>query len=111
MEQTQLILERLEKMEKANAERLDRIEQFIKEQVLLSKPVLNFEEAKTYLNLSESHIYKLTCKGKIPHSKPHGKLVYFDRQKLDAWRLSNPIITEKERDIKTSTYVTLNKAG
>jgi excisionase family DNA binding protein len=96
-------------MEQDIIDRLTRIEILIAEQNSLQKEVLTFEEALVYTGISESHMYKLTSKKLIPHSKPRGKLINFDRKKLDAWRLSNPVITFAEIDARTSTYTSLNK--
>lgn len=38
---------------------------------------LNIEEAADFLDLSVSHIYKLTSTGQIPHYQPGGKRIYF----------------------------------
>jgi predicted DNA-binding transcriptional regulator AlpA len=67
--------------------------------------VLNFEQARTYLRYSKSHMYKLTSAGVLPYSKPvpNGRL-YFDRHKLDEWLLGNASISDHERDIAASTY-------
>jgi len=64
-------------------ERLDRIE------LLLSyhKEVLTFEEACHYTGISRSYLYKLTASGEIPHSKPNGKLIFFEKAKLNTWLL------------------------
>ena len=96
-------------MEADILERLTRIESRQVEQSLLQKDVLNFSEALIYTGISESHMYKLTSTRQIPHSKPRGKLIFFDRKKLDSWRLSNPVITFQEIDSRTSTYIALNK--
>ena len=41
-------------------QKLLRIESLLEEQVLLKKEVLDFNDACKYLNLSSSHMYKLT---------------------------------------------------
>jgi excisionase family DNA binding protein len=64
---------------------------------LNNKAVLNVAECSAFTGLSVSYIYKLTHTGKIPHSKPNGKLVFFDRRKIEEWLLSNPIETETDR--------------
>ncbi|MEN3159510.1 helix-turn-helix domain-containing protein [Alkalimonas sp. NCh-2] len=64
---------------------------------LNNKAVLNVAECSAFTGLSVSYIYKLTHTGKIPHSKPNGKLVFFDRKKVEEWLLSNPIETEADR--------------
>ena len=66
-------------------ERLDRIEKLIR----ANKTVLTFDEAVDYTGISRSYLYKLTAKGDVPFSKPRGKLIYFSREKLDKWLLSN----------------------
>lgn len=55
------------------------------------KTVLTAREACEYMGITESHLYKLTSTGRIPHYKPTGKLVYFDRSELDDWLLRNKI--------------------
>lgn len=66
-------------------ERLDRIENMIR----TNKTVLTIDDAAEYTGLSRSYLYKLTAKGEIPFSKPRGKLIYFSKEKLDQWLLSN----------------------
>jgi len=73
-------------------ERLDRIERLIR----ANKTVLSFEEAVEYTGISHSYMYKLTAKGEIPFSKPKGKLIYFSREKLDHWLLSNEHKSSKD---------------
>tara|TARA_R100000935_G_C2714536_1_gene115450 strand:+ start:213 stop:443 length:231 start_codon:yes stop_codon:yes gene_type:complete len=66
-------------------ERLNRIEQLL----VATKEVLTMEEACDYTGISRSYMYKLTAGGKIPHSKPRRKSIYFERNKLNAWLLGN----------------------
>lgn len=56
---------------------------------MLQKEVLNFNEAAIYLEVSHSHLYKLTSTSKVPSYKPNGKKLYFNRQELNEWLLSN----------------------
>tara|TARA_R110000751_G_scaffold274121_1_gene374996 strand:+ start:2737 stop:3018 length:282 start_codon:yes stop_codon:yes gene_type:complete len=66
-------------------ERLERIESLL----LASKQVLTLDEACDYTGMSRSYLYKLTSTGAIPHSKPSGKLIYFDIDLLNKWLLQN----------------------
>lgn len=61
-----------------------------------TKEVLTSEEAARYMGISRSHLYKLTCKGEIPHYKPMGKLVYFNRVELEQWLQTNRAATSTE---------------
>ena len=54
----------------------------------MEKRVLTFYEGCQLLGLKPSYVYKLTSGGILPFSKPNGKLIYFDREKLEAWALS-----------------------
>ena len=72
-------------------EKLEKLEQRIGEQNLLMKEVLNFNDACNYLDISASHLYKLTSQKSIPHFCPQGKKLYFNRAELDEW-WSNPLI-------------------
>ncbi len=66
-------------------ERLARIESLL----LANKKVLTLDEACDYTGMSRSYLYRLTSSGIIPHSKPSGKLVYFEREELERWLLQN----------------------
>jgi excisionase family DNA binding protein len=56
---------------------------------IYSKRVLSFDEGVQLLGIAKSTVYKMTSAGLIPFSKPNGKLIYFDREKLENWMLSN----------------------
>ena len=49
-----------------------------------------------YIGFSKSYIYKLTSQNLIPHSKPSGKAVFFNRDEIDKWLLSNNTITHQQ---------------
>ena len=63
--------------------RLIRMQQLL----MANKEVLTLEEACQYTGISRSDMYKLTSSEKIPHFKPRGKLIYFEREKLNFWLL------------------------
>jgi len=46
--------------------------------------LLTVRELSKWLRLSESHIYSLVSKKKIPYNKVSGK-VLFDKQKIKNW--------------------------
>ena len=73
-------------------ERLDRLEKLL----IGNKEVLTFDEASDYTGISRSYLYKLTASGKIPHSKPNGKMLFFDKKKLVEWLLQNKRQSQQE---------------
>ena len=82
-------------------EQLDRIEKMVS----ANKRVLSFDEACQYTGISRSYMYKLTARGEIPFSKPRGKLIYFDKEKLDKWLLSHQSKSRDELKNEAVDYV------
>ena len=82
-------------------ERLTRIEKLL----LGTKRVLSFDELVEYTGLSRSYLYKLTASAVIPHSKPTGKILFFDKEKIDKWLLDNQIKSRQELSEEASYYI------
>lgn len=81
-------------------ERLTRIEKLL----LSTKKVLNFDELVEYTGLSRSYLYKLTALAIIPHSKPTGKVLFFDKEKIDKWLLDNSTKSRQELTEEATLY-------
>ena len=77
----------------------------LKERIWAVKEVLTTAEASAYLGLSESYIYKLTSLKQIPHYKPNGKLVYFNRKELCEWAMRNQEQTAGESSAITNEQI------
>ena len=77
----------------------------LKERIWAVKEVLTTAEASAYLGLSESYIYKLTSMKQIPHYKPNGKLVYFNRKELCEWAMRNQVQTAGESSAITKEQI------
>lgn len=87
------------------AEELKQLAERLAADVLNStKQVLTSKEAARYMGISQSYLYKLTMEHKVPHYKPNGKMVYFNRQELEAWLQSNRISTEEELNGRAAAY-------
>lgn len=65
--------------------KLNRIEKHI----FGLKTILNVEELSDYTGFKKSYIYKLVHNNSIPFSKPSGKILFFERKKIDEWLLKN----------------------
>ena len=65
--------------------KLNRIEKHI----FSLKPILNVEELSEYTGFKKSYIYKLVHSNSLPFSKTNGKILFFDKSKIDEWLLSN----------------------
>ena len=89
-------------------EKLNVIEKLLKGQTV--KP-LTFDEAARYLDVSKSHLYKLTSANKIPHYKPQGKRLYFAKSELNAWLLRMPVKTTGKIEQEADDYIVNGKRG
>jgi excisionase family DNA binding protein len=73
-----------------------------------TKP-LTLVEAVKFLDLSRSHLYKLTIERRIPHFKPNGKKIYFDKSDLVQWLKRKPTRTLEETEEKAASYIVSGK--
>jgi excisionase family DNA binding protein len=90
-------------------QKLANIEMMLQEQNLLKKDVLNLNEACTYLDMSASHLYKMTSQKQIPHFCPQGKKLYFKRAELDEWLQRNRQSSAEEIDTMAANYLLTKK--
>ena len=58
---------------------------------LAAKRVLTFDDVALLTGMSKSHLYKLTSTHQIPHYKPNGKNIYFDRVEIEDWMKQNRV--------------------
>ncbi|KPM46591.1 helix-turn-helix domain-containing protein [Jiulongibacter sediminis] len=90
-------------------DKLTEIADKLSEQNILQKAVLNLNEASKYLDISPSHLYKLTSTRQIPHFCPQGKKLYFKRDELDQWLQRNRQASADEIEKMAADYVIKNK--
>ena len=88
---------------------IEKIEKVEKYTLLAAKNVLNFEDVALLTGLSKSHLYRLTCTHQIPHYKPNGKQLYFDRAEVEAWMKQGKIATDEEVEQRAATYIVTGK--
>jgi len=96
-------------MEDLILQKLANIETMLQQQNLLQKDVLNFNETCTYINISASHLYKMTSQKLIPHFCPNGKKLYFQRSSLDEWLLRNRQDSSDEIETQAANYLLIHK--
>ena len=69
-----------------------------------NKEILTLKEICEYLELSSSHIYKLTSRREIPFAKT-GKRIFFKKSDIDAWIYRNRITTRDEIENMAANYL------
>lgn len=87
---------------------LKRIEYYT---LLAAKTVLDVDDVVFLTGLSKAHIYKLTYSHQIPHYKPSGKQIYFDRSEVEAWLKRNRVDSVEEIEQAAINHVVMNKKG
>lgn len=90
---------------------LNSIYHLMMEQVRLQKRILNSDEASKFVGISKSDLYKKTSSNSIPLHKPSGKLIYFLREDLENWMLSNRIESHDEITDKAASLKINRKGG
>ncbi|MDD4211591.1 MAG: helix-turn-helix domain-containing protein [Clostridia bacterium] len=88
-------------------EKLDNLEAVLIQQ----KTVLTLNEVANYTGLSKSYLYHLTSTGGIPCYKPTGKIIYFNKNEIDKWLLSNRKSTRAEIEAQATSYILTVKSG
>lgn len=81
---------------------LNRIE---RNSLLASKNVLNLEDVALLTGYSKSHLYKLTSTQKIPHYKPAGKQVFFDKKEIEDWMRQNHVVSDENIEEMADNYL------
>ena len=77
----------------------------------MQKSVLTAQEAALYLGWSISYLYKKTMSKDVPHYKPMGKTLYFDRLELEAWMKRNRVSSKDELLYQAETIMANKKGG
>lgn len=78
------VMEKLQKVEETN--------------LLKAKEVLTLDDVILLTGLKRTYIYKLTSTNKIPHYRPNGKLLYFDKNEINNWLKRGKVNTEEETE-------------
>jgi excisionase family DNA binding protein len=83
-------------------EKLNTLEKLLQQD---EKP-LTFAEACKYLDVSKSHLYKMTSQNLISHYQPNGKKIYFKKSDLNNYLFRNKKMGNQELEQQAIDYVT-----
>jgi len=100
MEKNELILEKL-----------DRLEKYL----IGFKDILNVEDLAFYTGYKPAYIYKLVHESKIPYSKSEsgGSKLFFSRKAIDSWLMGNRHKSKNESQVQAFNHTSsiLKKKG
>lgn len=85
----ELLEMQLKELKSVAPEIIDQRFKSIEDTLYSTKDILNMKEVCQYLDISQSLLYKLTCNGEIPHFKPRGKMIFFEKKELIKWIKKN----------------------
>ena len=71
----------------------------LQDAIYTTKEILNMKDVCQYLDISQSLLYKLTCTGEIPHFKPRGKMIFFEKKELIAWIKRNKVNDQESSNL------------
>lgn len=77
----------------------------IEETLYTTKDILNMKEVCQYLDISQSLLYKLTCSGEIPHFKPRGKMIFFEKKELIEWIKKSNLLSSEITKVLLKQYL------
>ena len=83
---------------------IDRIE-VLTNALLTNKQTLTINEAAAFAGLAVSYLYKLTSTQEIPHYKPRGKMIYFDRSELENWLKQGKVNSHDAIERKATAHI------
>ena len=67
---------------------------------LTEKVILSISEVASYTGYKESYLYKLCSQRKIPHFKPFGGRIFFDKNDIISWLTKNRVKTNDELEME-----------
>lgn len=111
VEQTRMMEEEMNMKKMCDVEGLDKgdlrgLASLVADRIIFcTKEVLTSDEVARYMGISKSYLYKMTMRREIPHYKPMGKIVYFNRKELEQW------LQRKEAYVKTTEEINMEAMG
>ena len=85
----ELMKMQIKELKSVDPDTIDKRFKSIEETLYSTKEILNMKDVCNYLDISQSMLYKLTCNGEIPHFKPRGKTIFFEKKELIRWIKNN----------------------
>lgn len=85
----ELLEMQVKELESVKPDIIDERFKTIEDTLYTNKDILNMKEVCLFLDISQSMLYKLTCNEEIPHFKPRGKMIFFEKKELIKWIKKN----------------------
>lgn len=96
-------------MEEQILKEIQLLRELLVKQEILKKEVFNLNDAAKYLDISKSHLYKLTSRKEIPFYCPQGKRLFFKKEELDTWLTRNRSASQYELEVKAANHLLKSK--
>lgn len=81
-----------------NTQILAALDEVKRNTLLAAKKVLNVDDVVTLTGMTKAYIYTLTSKREIPFYKPNGRLIFFNRDEIEAWMMRGKVTPDSETE-------------
>lgn len=89
---------------------IEELKALLQKSELNNKEFFNTNDATEYLDISISHLYKLTSRKEIPFYCPTGKKIYFKKSELDEWITNSRVKSITDTETEVELYLSRNKS-
>jgi excisionase family DNA binding protein len=79
-----------------DAELNKRLKNIEKMTVLAAKRMLSVKDVSLLTGFAESYVRKLVEESRLPHYRPTGKMIFFDREEIDSFLRTNRVPSTSE---------------
>ena len=81
-----------------NTQILAALDEVKRNTLLAAKKVLNVDDVVTLTGMTKAYIYTLTSRREIPFYKPNGRLIFFNRDEIEAWMMRGNVTPDSETE-------------
>lgn len=81
-----------------NTQILAALDEVKRNTLLAAKKVLNVDDVVTLTGMTKAYIYTLTSKRELPFYKPNGRLIFFNRDEIEAWMMRGKVTPDSETE-------------
>ena len=81
-----------------NTQILAALDEVKRNTLLAAKKVLNVDDVVTLTGMTKAYIYTLTSRREIPFYNPNGRLIFFNRDEIEAWMMRGKVTPDSETE-------------
>lgn len=87
---------------------LDELKSIKNTNLLSEKTILTIDDFILLTGLTKSTVYKMTSTNQIPHYKPSGRTLFFEKKDVEEWLRKNRVDSLEESEQKAALHCIKN---